>query len=276
MRLFQAEWLKLRRSNVIGVIIGFPLLTVVLIALLQMFIVHVAQSPPVHPRVHFTAAQIAAQDAARAKIVAAAWSWKLLFSLSLRVWAIFMFPIMAMAVATIVSQAEHSTRAWSYALSLRTAWWQVYGAKAIFILLAVAGSAGLLGLMLLGAGEIHTVSGHPYNDSADVRELFTNVGLVLMGGFWMVALQAWAGLRFQSMIPLVMLSAGLIVIEIAGMIAAPMIGPEKDWMMFIPSITPYATLSHVDAWVNAKWVGLTGGGICLGLMILHLSRREVP
>jgi hypothetical protein len=275
MRLFQAEWLKLRRSNLIGVMVGFPLFTVVLITVLQMFIVHVAQMHVVNPRVHFTAAQVAAQDAARVKMATVMWSWKLLSSLTFRVWAIFMFPIMAMAVATVVSQAEHSTRAWSYALSLKTPWWQVYGAKAVLILAAIAVSTGLLVGMLLAAGGIHGLSGHPFNDAVDIEGLFSDAGLLLMGGFWMISLQIWIGLRFQSMIPLVMLSASLIVIEIAGMLASNMIGPEKEWMMYIPSVTPYATISHLGAWANAKWVGLGGGAICLALTILHLSRREV-
>jgi hypothetical protein len=276
MQLIQAELLKLRRSNLIGVLIGFPLFTVILITLLQMFIVHVAQSHPVNPRVHFTAAQLAAQDAARAKMMAAMWSWKLLSSLAFRVWAIFMFPIMAMAVTTVVSQAEHGTRAWSYSLSLKTHRWQIYATKAFLMLAGVAVSAGLLAALMIVAGELHALTGKPFNDPADFKELFSSTGLVLMGGLWMVMLQAWAGLRFQSMIPLVMLSAGLIVIEISGMLASSMIGPEKDWMMYIPSITPYAALSHLDAWSNAKWVGLGGGAICLVLMIIHLSRREVP
>lgn len=275
MGLFQAEWLKLRRSNLIGVIIGFPLFTVILIALLQMFIVNVAQSHHVPPRAHFTAAQIATQDAARAKMVAAMWSWKLLTSLAFRVWAIFMFPIMAMAVATVVSQAEHGTRAWSYSLSLKTSRWQIYATKAFIMVIAVAISSALLVGLLYAAGELHALTGKPFNDPTDFEGLYSGAGLVLMGGLWMVSLQAWAGLRFQSMIPLVMLSAGLVVFEIAGMLASSMIGPEKEWMMYIPSITPYAALSHSDAWANAKWVGLGGGAICFVLMTIHLSRREV-
>ena len=91
---------------------------------------------------------------------------------------------------------------------------------------------------------------------------------IFAAGALLTAIQLWAALRFRSFVP------GL-VLGIGGTFFAVVATSAKNGV-FMPWQMPVNVLATDPARADlALMLGLGGGVVVLGLMLVHLSRREV-
>jgi len=240
--LIRSEILKTKRSNLVAAIVFFPAFTAFAVGLLQL-----AYAPK-------TGAEF-------------------LFALSMRLWALFMLPLMSLAVATVVSQIEHADRTWDYVMSQKVNRFAIYSIKLLIVLACVLCSSFILFVSIASIELLHS-SFQLYTVLLPMLvKLALNISSVFFGNLWLCTIQTWICLRFRTIIPSIIVSAGMLFFGVAGIMISPLIGRVQFWMLFIPSVPPYATISGEIAWRYAIYISVLGGIISFTIMQLSFHQR---
>lgn len=188
------------------------------------------------------------------------------------IWAFFMLPMSVTALTALLANMEHGPRSWDHLRALPVPRWQIYAAKAICTAGVVAAMS--IGVLLAGLASGWLISVvRPEVAPTGALELGLHVqklALIWASALLMIAVQLWMALRFASFVP------GL-VLGIAGTFFAVVATGAKEGV-FMPWQMPVNVLATAkEAWRVPISLGLgsLGGLAAFGLMLAHLSRREV-
>ena len=180
--------------------------------------------------------------------------WTMVQMQAAGIWAFFMLPMSVTALTVLVAQMEHGPRSWEHLFALPVRRWRL-----LAVLIMTAGSGVLTGLVRPGLAPTGVVDG---------TAMIWLHARIFAAGALLTAMQLWAALRFRSFVP------GL-VLGIGGTFFAVVATSAKNGV-FMPWQMPVNILSGDPARADlALFLGLGGGVLVLGLMLVHLSRREV-
>ena len=181
-------------------------------------------------------------------------------------WAFAMLPMSVTALSVLMAQMEHGPKTWDHLLALPGARRWLFLAKALVMLVLVAGmSLWLYGLLLMGAqfvGMVHAVTG-----TLDAMLLRDTLAKMVAASVLMCVIQLWAALRFKSFVPPLVL--GIIGTFIAVAAASAREGAYFPWLMPLHILSTEAEMQRM-----ALWIGASGGLAALIAMLTDLSRRE--
>lgn len=197
-------------------------------------------------------------------------TWDMWMGSAAGVWAFFMLPMSVTALTALGAHMEHGPRSWDHLRALPAPRWRLYAAKAVAVVTVVAlMSVATLAMNWAAISLAGAIK--PEFAATGVFNLAAYAGLmgkIFLASLLMIALQLWTALRFASFVP------GL-VLGIGGTFFAVVATSAKEGV-FLPWQMPVNMMAS-DAWrVNtALGLGCGLGLIALGLMTVHLSRREV-
>ena len=196
--------------------------------------------------------------------------WEMWMGTGSAIWAYFMMPMSVTALTALVAHMEHGPRSWDHLRALPIPRWSLYAAKAICVIGLVAlMSVAVLGLS--GAAALLAAQIKPVVAPTGVFELAAyarSLGLMVVAGTLMIAIQFWVAMRFASFVP-------ALIVGIGGTFFAVVATAAKQGV-FMPWQMPVNILAG-EAWRMQTALGL-GGGLGLVVLILavaHLARREV-
>jgi lantibiotic transport system permease protein len=198
--------------------------------------------------------------------------WADLIGQASMIWAFFMLPMSVTALTALMAYMEHGPKSWDHLRALPVPRWRIYAAKAICTAgLVAAMSIGVL-LAALASGWLISVvrPGMAPTGALDLGDYARTLAMMWTASLLMVAVQLWVAVRFSSFLP------GL-VLGIGGTFFAVVATGAKEGV-FMPWQMPLnVTASGLEAWRVPVALGLggIGGLVALGLMLAHLSRREV-
>ncbi len=196
--------------------------------------------------------------------------WFMVMMQAAAIWAFFMLPMSVTALTALVAQMEHGPRSWEHLFALPVPRWRLLAAKAAAVVLVVVAMGGAVLLLAAGAGALAGLikPGIAPTGSIDWPAMVWLHARILGAGALLTAIQLWAALRFRSFVP------GL-VLGIGGTFFAVVATSAKNGV-FMPWQMPVNMLATDPARADlALMLGLGGGVVVLGLMLVHLSRREV-
>lgn len=196
--------------------------------------------------------------------------WGQLLSMVLPLWAFFMLPMATTAFTTLVAQLEYKPKAWDHVLALPVRRWEVYLAKAVVVVLAVAVMTGLV-FVFAWAGA--TLGGLLAPDRAPVgdypwRRIAESGATMFAASLLLVMLLLWTALRFASFVVPLAAGIGAALVGLAVMITRTEKGD------FFPTLLPVNAVESPNP-EPYLLTGLIGGFVVLVLMVVDLSRREM-
>lgn len=239
MTIFALEGLKLRHSWVVPLVMAPPSLISLFI-----FICVVRSSQPLDINMWFNS--------------------------SVSLWAYFMLPMSATALAAVSSHIEHSAGAWDYLRSSPVARWRIYAAKAIWVvgLLWVMGLLNicltLLAVFLAGLVE----PGLKASGQLLLMGHLMEASKVMLASTLLIGIQFWAAIRFSSFVPCLLLGIGGTFFAVAATSAKE--GAVVPWQMPINAISQQTSQAE-----TALFLGLGLGLALFAACTIYLSRREV-
>lgn len=187
----------------------------------------------------------------------------------LTLWAIFMQPLFAALVATLVYHADHASQGWLRLFVLPVPRWTVPAAKlaAVFALVTLA-NVVLFGLDLLATwfapllnAQIELSGDVPWALLAE-RALRVYVASMLV-----VTIQNLVSLRFAS-VP-VSLGTGIVGTFVALFAASWKGGPYFPWLMAL-----HAIHGKEDVAARILWTSPLAAAIVVAATLVHASRRD--
>jgi ABC-2 type transport system permease protein len=196
--------------------------------------------------------------------------WTMVQMQAAGIWAFFMLPMSVTALTVLVAQMEHGPRSWEHLFALPVRRWRLLAAKAAAVFLVVAAMEAAVLIMTAGSGVLTGLvrPGLAPTGVVDGTAMIWLHARIFAAGALLTAIQLWAALRFRSFVP------GL-VLGIGGTFFAVVATSAKNGV-FMPWQMPVNILSGDPARADlALFLGLGGGVLVLGLMLVHLSRREV-
>lgn len=196
--------------------------------------------------------------------------WTMVQMQAAGIWAFFMLPMSVTALTVLVAQMEHGPRSWEHLFALPVRRWRLLAAKAAAVFLVVAAMEAAVLIMTAGSGVLTGLvrPGLAPTGVVDGTAMIWLHARIFAAGALLTAMQLWAALRFRSFVP------GL-VLGIGGTFFAVVATSAKNGV-FMPWQMPVNILSGDPARADlALFLGLGGGVLVLGLMLVHLSRREV-
>ncbi len=186
------------------------------------------------------------------------------------IWAFFMLPMSVTALTALLANMEHGPKSWDHLRALPVPRWQIYAAKAVC-------TAGIVAAMSVGVLLAGLASGWLTSlvrpdvaprGALDLGLYVRTLAMVWASSLLLIAVQLWVALRFVSFVP-------ELVLGIAGTFFAVVATGAKEGV-FMPWQMPVNVLAK-EAWrvPTALGLGALGGLAAFGLMLTHLSRREV-
>lgn len=196
--------------------------------------------------------------------------WDMYMQGSVGIWAFFMLPMSVTALTALVAHMEHGPRAWDHLRALPVARWKLYAAKAICVLVVVAGMS-LLNLLLTWGAVSLAAATKPVLAPTGVFDLGVQLillGKVMLAATLMIAIQFWIAMRFSSFVP-------ALAVGIGGTFFSVVATAAKQGVFF-PWQMPVNMLA-TEAWRVQAALSLGGGlgAVVLILAVAHLARREV-
>ena len=197
--------------------------------------------------------------------------WQMPLQSSAAIWAFFMLPMCATALAALLAQTEHGPRTWDHLRALPRPRWHFYAAKAACALGVVAGMSVLLAVLaplavlLVGALKpAMAATGAP-----DLPAFLLLLGRIFLAAWLLVAVQLWLALRYASFVPALALGiAGTFFSVVATSAKA---GVAMPWQMPINQLASNPARADL-----ALALGFIGGLACFALMLWRMGRQEVP
>ncbi len=238
LTLFMAELYKLRRSLVLLLLFGIPLVVLVLTAV----IVITGNGPDDWPRLAMSGSAI---------------------------WAYFLLPMTATAFTALQAQIEYSSGAWSHALASSKSRTAIFLAKAVVALTFLAVVSILIGFAVIIAGLFGGMVS-PENALSGVLPwmlLASLLSKMWLAGFLLVALQFAVAMAFRSF-------AAPVVVGIAGTFVAIVATSAKAGIYF-PWLLPTNILaSDPQRAVQALFTGFGLGVVVFIVASWWLGRRD--
>lgn len=267
------EFLKLRRSKILWVVLAAPFIVGLLFFLLQM-----------------------SGNSLRV--------WPLHMYAGFGAWAYFMLPMTATVIATLMIQLEHAPKTWAHLFVLPVPKWRIFAAKicvTLFLMalmsLLVAGFMGLGGwlggelrpetklinpdsLRPLLDGIANQASGEgndvSFGGSIDAilgtddwrMALAKRLGLIYLSSFLLIAIQLWAAILFRQFLIPMSIGVG------GGFVAV--VAQASEYGIYFPWLLPVNMLQTDEARITiALSLGLGGGLLAFLAMIVTASRMEI-
>ncbi len=236
--LLKVEIAKLRRSLVLLLLAGIPAMV-----MLVVFVIIASDNGPKN--------------------------WNAAVMGGAAIWAYFLFPMTATALTALIAQIEHSTKGWSYALTLPHPKWSIFVAKAILCWAAMAFASALIwGGILLGA----FLASNIFPNAALTGDIPTISLAVIIAKMWlagglMIAIQFAVAIRFSSFaIPSIVGITGTFIALIAT-------GAKAG--IYFPWLLPTNVLASTpERALQAILTGGLGGILLFVLVCVVLSRRD--
>ena len=241
LRALHAEVLKLKRTLAFRVIFVLPLL----VALLQFFIVWRTKKFPAEFDL-----------------------WHTMGTNSLRIWAVFMMPLLIALETALLNGIEHSDRQWKHIFALPVPRHAVYFSKIVVAQLLILISTAILSLLTIIVGIIAT---HLRPELANVGPIpfgwFAKYTVLVWAASWLIiAIHTWISTRWAGFpIPL---GAGIGGTFFALFAASASVGKYYPWLLPMNLF--------VDGRFKAALVlGIAGGLIATLAGCLEFVRRDV-
>lgn len=197
-------------------------------------------------------------------------AWGQLLEMAFTLWAFFMLPMATTALTTLVSQIEYKPKAWDHVLSLPVRRWEVYAAKAVVVVGAVALMTALMFVFAwLGAtlGGLLAPANAPRGEFP--WEVVGEAGVKMFAAsLLLVMLLLWTALRFASFVVPLATGIGAALVGLAVMVTKTRKGD------FFPTLLPVNSVQKPDPEPYIA-LGAIGGAVVLLLMVIDLSRREM-
>lgn len=195
--------------------------------------------------------------------------WGLWLQGASAIWAFFMLPMSVTALTALVAHMEHGPRAWDHLRALPVARWKIYAAKAICVLVLIAGMS-LLNLAMTIGGVALAAALKPELAPTGALDLSGNLvvtGKIVGAAILLIAIQFWTAIRFGSFVPALALGIG-------GTFFAVVATSAKQGVFF-PWQMPINVLA-TEAWRSQTALAVGAGlGLCvLAAAIIHLAWRE--
>lgn len=236
--LIRAEFLKLKRSLIVLLIISVPLM----VFLLGVVVIATGNGPD---------------------------EWSMLAMSGVAIWSFFLLPMTATALTALIAQLEHGSRGWSYVLALPQPKWMVLAVKALIVIMVMALISALVGLANITSGLL---GGWIVPDAALKGELPLSLLASLLFKMWLtgllvVAIQFTFAVRFESF-------AVPVVVGIAGTFVAVVATSAKQGLYFPWLLATNVLNTDPDRAQQALYTGSLGGIVVFFVAILWLSRRD--
>ena len=184
-------------------------------------------------------------------------------------WSFFVLPITVTALCVLVAQVEHGPKAWDHLLALPLQRWRVFAAKALVVMVFLAGMSAVLALEIRMVGAVLAAAA-PERSPTGPFPWAATAGMlakVWAASFFLSMIQLWVALRFRSFVP-------CLTLGVAGTFFAVMASGLPEGV-YVPWMMPLNILAHDPArGATALNLGLLGGALTAVAMALHLSRQE--
>lgn len=196
--------------------------------------------------------------------------WQMFAIQSAAMWSFFMLPMTVTALTVLVAQVDHGPKAWNHLLALPIPRWKFFAAKALVVAFLVAAMSAALVVLLRwsGATAEAVASGQQLTGSYPWWDTASLVATMYSGSLLLIAIQLWAGLRFRSFVP-------PLVIGIGGTFVAVAATASKQGAFFPWLIPTNALASDPQRAAMAIDIGFYGGLAVTLLMLMDMSRKEV-
>ena len=170
--LLQAEFIKLRRSLILGLALLFPL-GLLMVATLVGFLV-------IGPTDHAT--------------------WRNWMSFSLVPWSYFLLPMLICLLATLLLNLEHQNHQWKHLHALPVYRWKHLAAKQALMGLLLLFIHGILFLGFWGGGWLLKLARPSLQFEAPSASLAASLlGLLLLASWALAAAHTWLAARFPNL-----------------------------------------------------------------------------
>ena len=238
LRLLLTDFIKLKRSLILLLILGIP----AMLMIVQIAFVATGNAPS---------------------------EWNVLAMSGSAIWAYFLLPMTATALTALLAHIEHNSRGWSYILTLPYPKWMVFLSKAILSSLIMAIISALILCAILLGGHIggllspeNALSGaFPFSD------LPITLVKMWIASLLLIALQFTLAMRFSSF-------ALPCIVGILGTFVAVVATSAKAGIYF-PWLLPTNILaSSPERAFQAMLSGGIGGVIFFALACFYLGRRD--
>lgn len=196
------------------------------------------------------------------------WS-ELIGVLTFPIWAFFLLPMTVTAFTALIAQIEYKPKAWDHLLALPVRRWQVYLAKAVVVVAAVALMTALVFVFAwLGATLGGALKGRPPTGEIPWTRIGRAGATITAAAGLMTVLQLWVALRFANFVVPLGFGIGGTLVAVAVLIT------NSDKANWFPWLLPFNAVRQEDP---APYIlaGAIGGALALALMVVDLSRREM-
>lgn len=237
-RLLQTEIIKLRRSLILLLILGVPLMMLVMLTMMLVS----DKSASDWPRFVMTGSAI---------------------------WAFFLLPMSATALTALLAQIEHGPGAWSSVLSLPYPKWLIYAAKAIVALGVMALISVLVGLAIILSGLAGGAIAPAQALSGDIAsgQLAWMLTRMWLAGILVVAIQFTIAMAIRNF-------AAPVVVGIGGTFVA-VVATSARIGIYFPWLLPTNILATDPAKaLQALLSGAIFGSLILVASCAWLGRRD--
>lgn len=244
--VFSTEMLKLRRSRLLWVVAGAPLIfALVLYGLLAGF------------------------EDGREPL-----PYVLFVTMALTIWSFFLLPFSVTLICLISSQVEHSARSWNYILALPVRRPVLFGMKTAIVVGLVTLMSLMIWLLLPLAGYLRDQSGPGMAGTYPWGEAFIDLASIIAAALPMIAIQLWVALRFRGVAAPLAVGIGGGFMSVIVLIGSQFIRDTKGPGRFFPWLMPSEAIRPEPWLAEMVLYGLGGGAVLLALVILDLSRKE--
>ena len=197
-------------------------------------------------------------------------TWDMWMGGASAIWAFFMLPMSVTALTALVAHMEHGPRSWDHLRALPIPRWRLYAAKAVSVLTVVALMSVAVLLFTSAAIALASVIKPSVAPTGrfDAAAYAAIMSRMYLAALLLVAIQLWTALRFASFVPA--LAVGIGGTFFAVVATSARVGVFLPWQM------PVNMLGS-EPWriQTALTLGCGGGLVALGLLLVHLSRREM-
>jgi len=236
--VLQSEILKLRRSLIVLLMLAVPCMLLVV----EVALVASGEGPG---------------------------NWQMAALSAAAIWSFFLLPMTATALTALLAQIEHGARGWTYALAQPYPKWQVFAAKAVISMGAMAVISVLIGFAVLlggyGAGLI--MPDVALEGAFPAGQLFSTLSKMWLASFLLVSLQFVVAMRFSSFaVPIILGIFGTFVAVVA---TSAKYGAYFPWLLPTNVLTPIAERASF-----VITLGLIGGIIIFAVSVVWLGRRD--
>jgi hypothetical protein len=252
LRVLHTEWLKMKRTIALKMVVLAPVIVVVLVFLMA------ANAP-------FSTIRRGGAGGA----------WAGLTQVTFLFWAALMMPLYIVLEAALVAGLDHSENQWKSLLARPVPRWTWYIAKLIVVVTMLAASTVILycGIFIAGAMLPHLQPELTFGLPVPWASILKPGAQIAVLAFLSVAIQHWVSMRWRSFS--VAIGAGIVAM-VVGYVASVATFRNPDWPQYFPGALPMLVLSrHPQDIEMALWVSVVVGLVVAVAGCLDFCRREV-